>query len=234
MSEDKLSNSCEDSKLTRLGSKILANDDCKTITASVDSNSYRSLMNDSNIALAKQISVCSTDEEKDYFEVPTNDYNFPISSINNKLAERGRKILGVDEDEMKRNKALISLGVTHSDAIEASKLMKSLPTPTFTKEEKLTGYTLTQIKRQKALELLGSTEEVLADDVPKTLSSMGVRIVDKGTRRRSIGQPLRRGLSVPVFGSLTTELRKMRAKESPDVSLYGAKSSTQSSQRSKV
>mmetsp|Transcript_23507 Transcript_23507/g.23714 ORF Transcript_23507/g.23714 Transcript_23507/m.23714 type:complete len:226 (-) Transcript_23507:193-870(-) len=84
------------------------------------------------------------------------------------------KILGVDEEEMKRNKALVHLGVSNDDAINAHKLMQSIPLPSNRKEERITGYTLSQMKRIKAINTLGASEEAIADETSKALAALGI------------------------------------------------------------
>eukprot|EP01041_Mallomonas_annulata_P008156 gene8156-16770_t len=84
------------------------------------------------------------------------------------------KVLGVDEEEMKRNKALLHLGVTNQDAHTAEMLMHSIPEPSNKKEEKITGYTLSQMKRVKAINMLGESEEAIAEETSKALAALGI------------------------------------------------------------
>ncbi len=92
-----------------------------------------------------------------------------------KTAAQRLKLLGVTEEEMKRWNALKRLGLRLEDFDIGCELMSNNPAPENTKEEKLTGYTMAQIKRAKAVNVLGTTEEDVDNDRAMKLSSLGVQ-----------------------------------------------------------
>lgn len=85
------------------------------------------------------------------------------------------KLLGVTEEEMKRWNALKRLGLRNEDFEIGSELLAEQPVPENKKEEKITGYTITQIKRAKAVNILGVTEEAIDEARMIRLSSLGPR-----------------------------------------------------------
>jgi hypothetical protein len=98
---------------------------------------------------------------------------FPLKQISRQF-----KILGADEEEIKRYRALKKLGVTNDDYKLADKLFlesngsKSLPP--LSKTEKMTGYLTSQVKRNKAIKILGTSEEGIVEERSRRLSSLGI------------------------------------------------------------
>jgi hypothetical protein len=90
-----------------------------------------------------------------------------------KIAAQRLKMLGVTEDEMKRWAALKRLGLGFDDFEKGCEIMSEQAQPENKKEEKLTGYTMQQIKRAKAVNMLGTSEQEVDDDRAKKLSSLG-------------------------------------------------------------
>ncbi len=85
--------------------------------------------------------------------------------------------LGVSEEEMKRNNAYKKLGVTEEDYVKANEVMSSIDKELNiqTKEERIIGYSSAQIKRVKAVNVLGTSEEEIDLTRAKTVGSIGVR-----------------------------------------------------------
>ena len=135
--------------------------------------------NDDNITMKSTINSNDTVQEFSADETKYTGYmNNNISNKDNTEMHHKQainKLLGVDIEEMKRNKALVHLGVSNDDARAAHELMASIPQPSMTKEEKLTGYTLSQMKRIKAIQTLGASEDVIADETAKALAALGIQ-----------------------------------------------------------
>jgi hypothetical protein len=95
-------------------------------------------------------------------------------------ARRRLKLLGVTEDEMKRWTALKKMGLTEEDFRVGCDIMTEGATShdgkheEVSKSDKLTGYTVSQRRRSKAVNTLGTTEEEIADIRALKLSSLGV------------------------------------------------------------
>jgi hypothetical protein len=75
-----------------------------------------------------------------------------------------RALLGVTEEEMKRNNAMKKMGMTEEEFARANEILAEATRTEFkalgTKTEEIIGYTTQQIERKKAVDLLGVTEEV--------------------------------------------------------------------------
>lgn len=95
-----------------------------------------------------------------------------------------RKIFGVDDLEVSRNKAMIRLGVSNSD-VEASALLfreggRCRPVEgaydggSIEKVERMTGYAEQQLAREKAIQMLGTTEEDIDEHVSMALGKLGL------------------------------------------------------------
>ena len=93
--------------------------------------------------------------------------------------------------QIKRNKILETLGLSEDDIVTSTMLFKQMGISSrpssnqgrsreFLKEEKVLGYTTTCLQREKALKILGTTEEGLKEENCKSLGALG-----KSGRRRS-------------------------------------------------
>lgn len=82
----------------------------------------------------------------------------------------------------KRSKGLEKLGVSENDVLLAERLIKQIPScPSDpNKAERILGYATSRLEREKALRLLGATEEEVEIENAKNLGSLGV-----AARRRS-------------------------------------------------
>jgi hypothetical protein len=82
----------------------------------------------------------------------------------------------------KRTKGLQKLGVSEDDVILAERLLRQIPScpndPN--KSERILGYANSRLEREKALRLLGATEEEIEIENAKNLGSLGI-----SGRRRS-------------------------------------------------
>ena len=85
-----------------------------------------------------------------------------------------------------RSKGLIKLGVSEADVELAEKLIRLIPkTPSDpNKAERILGYASMRLYREKALRLLGLTEEEIEEENAKVLGSLG-----SSGRRRSFSNP---------------------------------------------
>ena len=88
------------------------------------------------------------------------------------------KVLGVTAEEMKRWSALKRMGLTNDDFEIGCQIMtegrvEEDNDKVVKKPEQLTGYRYSQIKREKALGVLGTTEEEIEEVKSKRLSSLG-------------------------------------------------------------
>lgn len=89
-----------------------------------------------------------------------------------------------------RSSILKKLGLTEEDVIDSERLLRQIPPPPpshssakyeyCTKAERLLGYTLLRLSREKALRVLGASEEDVDIENSKTLGSLG-----RSGRRRS-------------------------------------------------
>ena len=114
-----------------------------------------------------------------------NAYNIGQGPMDGKSRQRVlRKIFGVDDLEVSRNKAMIRLGVSNSD-VEASALLfreggRSRPVEgaydggSIEKVERMTGYAEQQLAREKAIQMLGTTEEDIDEHVSTALGKLGL------------------------------------------------------------
>lgn len=96
-----------------------------------------------------------------------------------------RKIFGVDAVEVSRNKAMIRLGVSNSDIEASTHIFRergsqgSASRPEYDggnieKVERITGYAEPQLAREKAIQLLGTTEEDVDEHTTRALSQLGL------------------------------------------------------------
>jgi len=85
-----------------------------------------------------------------------------------------------------RRKGLLKLGVSEDDVELAEKLLRLIPkTPSDpNKAERILGYASMRLHREKALRLLGMTEEEIEEENAKVLGSLGT-----SGRRRSFSNP---------------------------------------------
>lgn len=81
---------------------------------------------------------------------------------------------------MNRSNGLRKLGVSEDDVILAEKMLEQISSCSINKAERILGYATTRMKREKAIRLLGATEDEVAVEIPKVLGSLGV-----AGRRRS-------------------------------------------------
>jgi len=82
-----------------------------------------------------------------------------------------------------RSHGLKKLGVTEDDVRLAEKLLEQISFCSINKAERILGYAAARMKREKALRLLGASEDEVAVEVPKVLGSLGV-----AGRRRSYSE----------------------------------------------
>lgn len=82
-----------------------------------------------------------------------------------------------------RSHGLKKLGVTEDDVRLAEKLLEQISFCSINKAERVLGYAAARMKREKALRLLGASEDEVAVEVPKVLGSLGV-----AGRRRSYSE----------------------------------------------
>ena len=85
-----------------------------------------------------------------------------------------------------RSKGLIKLGVSEADVELAEKLLRLIPRKPSdpNKAERILGYASMRLHREKALRLLGLTEEEIEEENAKVLGSLGT-----SGRRRSFSNP---------------------------------------------
>ncbi|KAL3826489.1 hypothetical protein ACHAXA_004326 [Cyclostephanos tholiformis] len=82
---------------------------------------------------------------------------------------------------LNRTNGLRKLGVSEDDVIFAEKLLEQISSySTNKKTERVLGYASTRMKREKAIRLLGVTEDDVAVEIPKVLGTLGI-----AGRRRS-------------------------------------------------
>jgi len=80
------------------------------------------------------------------------------------------KLLGVSEEEMRRNNALRRLGVTEDIVHRSKEILKDVEKMELvTKEERLLGASQAQRSRSKAVRHLGVNEEIIAEDRSRQL-----------------------------------------------------------------
>ena len=96
------------------------------------------------------------------------------------LSDTRLKVLGVSEEEMKRWSALKRMGLTNDDFEIGCQIMTEGRVEVdndkeVKKMERLTGYRVSQLKREKAVGVLGTTEEEIEEVKSKRLSSLGMR-----------------------------------------------------------
>lgn len=72
-----------------------------------------------------------------------------------------------------REKGLLKLGVSEEDVVIAEALLSQTPPVPRTKAELLLGYSQLQLRRVKALKMLGISEEELEFGIRSDLSSLG-------------------------------------------------------------
>ena len=91
------------------------------------------------------------------------------------------KVFGASSEEMKNWHALQRLGVTQSESEEGTSIVKSNPSShqhdvtDEDKVERLTGFSMAQVKRAKALSTLGTNEEEFGEYRAKQLGSIGMK-----------------------------------------------------------
>ncbi len=83
---------------------------------------------------------------------------------------------------LNRTNGLRKLGVSEDDVIFAEKLLEQISSRSTknNKTERILGYASTRMKREKAIRLLGVTEDEVAVEIPKVLGTLGI-----AGRRRS-------------------------------------------------
>ena len=83
------------------------------------------------------------------------------------------KLLGVSEEEMRRNNALRRLGVTEDIVYRSKEILKDVEKMELvTKEEKLLGASQAQRSRSKAVRQLGINEEIIAEERSRRLGKV--------------------------------------------------------------
>jgi hypothetical protein len=81
---------------------------------------------------------------------------------------------------LNRRNGLRKLGVSEDDVLLAEKLLEQISSCSISKSERILGYAAIRMKREKAIRLLGATEDEVAVEIPKVLGTLGV-----AGRRRS-------------------------------------------------
>jgi hypothetical protein len=123
----------------------------------------------------------------------------------------------------KRSKGLEKLGVSENDVHLAERLIKQIPScPSDpNKAERILGYATSRLEREKALRLLGATEEEVEIENAKNLGSLGV-----AARRRSHSlidtppKPMYLNKKVKRYkhhGSFDTVMRQRKRKTSAEL-----------------
>jgi hypothetical protein len=121
-----------------------------------------------------------------YNSAPHSETNFSaaneteLNSDNPATSEHHKdfhKILGVNDEEMKRNVATKKLGVTDADYKKANEIMLHnpiglLPGPEH-KQDMVLGYTDEQVKRGKAVKQLGTSESFMDRQRAEELGAIG-------------------------------------------------------------
>lgn len=82
-----------------------------------------------------------------------------------------------------RSHGLKTLGVTEDDVRLAEKLLEHISFYSINKAERILGYAAARMKREKALRLLGASEDEVTVEIPKVLGTLGV-----AGRRRSYSE----------------------------------------------
>src|SRR3546814_13417686 len=93
--------------------------------------------------------------------------------------------MGITPDIKRRSIALRKMGITEEHFTKGEELMAQAPPPTALndKVEKITGYSHDQMRRSKAMAVLGTTEEKIDEERAKLLGSLGLELHE--TPRRS-------------------------------------------------
>jgi hypothetical protein len=81
---------------------------------------------------------------------------------------------------LNRQNGLRKLGVSEDDVFLAERLLEQISSCSISKSERILGYAANRMKREKAIRLLGATEDEVAVEIPKVLGALGV-----AGRRRS-------------------------------------------------
>lgn len=115
----------------------------------------------------------------------------------------------------RRTKGLQKLGVSEDDVHLAERLMKQIPAcPSDpNKAERIFGYAKSRLERQKAMRLLGATEEEVEVENAKNLGSLGV-----GARRRSFSV-IERAPSKPLYKNRKSSISRKPRHSSFDTAL---------------
>ncbi len=79
-----------------------------------------------------------------------------------------------------RQHGLKKLGVSEDDVFLAERLLEQISSCSISKSERILGYAASRLNREKAIRLLGATEDEVAVEIPKVLGTLGV-----AGRRRS-------------------------------------------------
>mmetsp|Transcript_32794 Transcript_32794/g.59180 ORF Transcript_32794/g.59180 Transcript_32794/m.59180 type:complete len:199 (-) Transcript_32794:92-688(-) len=110
-----------------------------------------------------------------------------------------------------KSKGLKKLGVSEDDVNLAGKLLEQIPAcPSDpNKAERIFGYASSRLARDKALRLLGTTEEEVDKDAAKTLGSLGV-----AGRRRSFSVMAQHHPNHSEMLAFTNAIPKARARAS--------------------
>mmetsp|Transcript_1419 Transcript_1419/g.2519 ORF Transcript_1419/g.2519 Transcript_1419/m.2519 type:complete len:150 (+) Transcript_1419:29-478(+) len=129
--------------------------------------------NDKRIMSSILNQLSTSDIECEHIDLRSDD---SWANSGGEISERLRmKIFGTSSEEMKNWSALQRLGITYAEFERGNAIVASTP-PCFSrgeKTERLTGYSMTQIKRAKALSVLGTTEDEIYDLRAKKLGKIG-------------------------------------------------------------
>jgi hypothetical protein len=114
----------------------------------------------------------ASEQEKDYPEMSEQEKYCPEMSEQLRM-----KLFGASSTEMKNWHALQRLGVTYSELEEGKCIFNSNPSHHIIadedKVERLTGFSMAQVKRAKALSTLGTNEDEFGEYRAKQLGSIG-------------------------------------------------------------
>lgn len=106
--------------------------------------------------------------------------------------------MGITPEIKRRSVALRKMGLTEEHLQKGEELMAQAPPATELndKVEKITGYSHNQIRRSKAMAVLGTTEEMIDEERSRLVGVLGLEMQEPPVRQRScaelLGVPLRR------------------------------------------
>lgn len=160
-------------------------------------NNLRASIKNTSLSSSSSLSSFNYSDERSPGKIEIN-----ILDNTKQLSQRKLKVLGVNEDEMKRWPALKKLGLSDEDYHVGNKIFSEGNNsgkflPPLTKIEKVTGYSTSQVKRTKAVNLLGTTEEHIVEERSRRLSTLGIT---QRSSNKTILPKLSERRRITVFG----------------------------------